>query len=121
MSKLTAGSGAGKPSVFGAFGLEHETRTKVEKRIANAKKIFVLITVVFKIRYKITTKNLNMQEMKRFFLYISKKRSIFAQNFVRRNEKKIIYIACEFLKPLASNIKSWIVSKKFSLGNGHGQ
>ena len=50
-----------------------------------------------------------------------KKRSIFAQNFVRRNEKKIIYIACEFLKPLASNIKSWIVSKKFSLGNGHGQ
>ena len=71
-----------------------------------------------------------MQEMKRFFLYISKKRSIFAQNFVRRNEKKIIYINCEFLKPLASNIKSWIVSKKFSLqeftdllgtGNGHGQ
>ncbi len=62
-----------------------------------------------------------MQEMKRFFLYISKKRSIFAQNFVRRNEKKIIYIDCEFLKPLASNIKSWIVSKKFSLGNGHGQ
>lgn len=59
-----------------------------------------------------------------------KKRSIFAQNFVRRNEKKIIYIACEFLKPLASNIKSWIVSKKFSLqeftdllgtGNGPGQ
>ena len=69
-----------------------------------------------------------MQEMKRFFLYISKKRSIFAQNFVRRNqnfvrrnEKKIIYIACEFLKPMASNIKSWIVSKKFSLGNGPGQ
>ena len=71
-----------------------------------------------------------MQEMKRFFLYISKKRSIFAQKFVRRNEKKIIYINCEFLKPLASNIKSWIVSKKFSLqeftdllgtGNGHGQ
>lgn len=71
-----------------------------------------------------------MQEMKRFFLYISKKRSIFAQNFVRRNEKKIIYIACEFLKPLAPNIKSWIVSKKFSLqeftdllgtGNGPGQ
>ncbi len=71
-----------------------------------------------------------MQEMKRFFLYISKKRSIFAQNFVRRNEKKIIYINCEFLKPLASNIKSWIVSKKFSLqeftdllgtGNGPGQ
>ena len=59
--------------------------------------------------------------MKRFFLYIPKKRSIFAQNFVRRNEKKIIYIACEFLKPLASNIKSWIVSKKFSLGNGYGQ
>ena len=71
-----------------------------------------------------------MQEMKRFFLYVSKKRSIFAQNFVRRNEKKIIYINCEFLKPLASNIKSWFVSKKFSLqeftdllgtGNGHGQ
>ena len=62
-----------------------------------------------------------MQEMKRFFLYVSKKRSIFAQNFVRRNEKKIIYINCEFLKPLASNIKSWFVSKKFSLGNGYGQ
>lgn len=37
---------------------------KVEKRIANAKKIFVLITVVFKIRYKNTTKNLNMQDFK---------------------------------------------------------
>lgn len=71
-----------------------------------------------------------MQEMKRFFCMFQKKRSIFTQNFVRRNEKKIIYIACEFLKPLASNIKSWIVSKKFSLqeftdllrtGNGPGQ
>ena len=62
-----------------------------------------------------------MQEMKRFFLYIAKKRNIFAQNFVRRNEKKIIYIACEFLEPLASNIKSWFVSKKISLGNGPGQ
>ncbi len=71
-----------------------------------------------------------MQEMKRFFCMFQKKRSIFAQNFVRRNEKKIIYINCEFLKPLASNIKSWFVSKKFSLqeftdllgtGNGHGQ
>ena len=71
-----------------------------------------------------------MQEMKRFFCMFQKKRSIFAQNFVRRNEKKIIYINCEFLKPLASNIKSWFVSKKFSLqeftdllgtGNGPGQ
>ena len=66
--------------MFGAFGLEHETRMKVEKRIANAKKIFVLITVVFKIRYKNTTKNLNMQEMKRFFC-IYQKKSIFEQNF----------------------------------------
>lgn len=29
--------------------------------------------VVFKIRYKITTKNLNMQEMKRFFCMYQKK------------------------------------------------
>lgn len=62
--------------MFGAFGLEHETRMKVEKRIANAKKIFVLITVVFKIRYKNTTKNLNMQEMKRFFLYRYQKKEV---------------------------------------------